>query len=183
MSFQPDELKLMTSKTTKFEDEPSMEKVELSLNSNVKDDLYWILDCLEDAKNVIIEYHDEKPDDKNFADCTKFFAGKTFDVKLQNNGNASGDIDLIKDLSQSSYKICVNDLLKEDIRDNRRMITIILIHQLLHAIHPFRMHDFTNGQKGITRLEHELANRASYHDALINLESLRQSKKMIPCNI
>ncbi|MDE1770682.1 MAG: hypothetical protein KGI28_09050, partial [Thaumarchaeota archaeon] len=64
-----------------------------------------------------------------------------------------------------------------------RMITVILIHQLLHAIHPSRGHDFSNGQKGINRLIHELANRASYHDALLNLESLHQDGKINPCSV
>ncbi|MDR3782529.1 MAG: hypothetical protein P4K92_04390, partial [Candidatus Nitrosotalea sp.] len=82
-----------------------------------------------------------------------------------------------------SYKIFIHDSLKEDTRDNRRMVTVVLVHQLLHAIHPSRMHDFTNVQKGINKLEHELANRASYHDALLNLESLIQSGKMHLCNL
>ena len=148
------------------------------------DDLYWLSDCLEDAKKLIMEYHDEKPDDKNFVDCTNFFARKTFDVKMQNNGNAYGYITLIEGLpSQPSYKIYIHDIFREDSRGNRRMVTVVLIHQLLHAIHPSRMHDFTNGQKGINKLEHELANRASYHDALLNLESLNQSGTIRLCNM
>jgi hypothetical protein len=163
--------------------ESSVNKVTLT-SSNMENNPYWLSDCLEDAKKLIIEHHDEKPDDKNFVDCVNFFANKIFDVKIQNNGNASGDINLIRGLpSQPSYKICIHDVLKEDTRDNRRMITVILVHQLLHAIHPSRMHDFTNGQKGINRLEHELANRASYHDALLNLESLNQNGKIHICNL
>ncbi len=46
-----------------------------------------------------------------------------------------------------------------------------------------QMHDVTNGQKCINKLEHDLANRASYHDALLNLESLIQSGKMHLCNL
>ena len=103
----------------------------------VEDATYWLSDCLKDAQNAILEYHDEKPDDQNFADCAKFFASKTFGVKIQNNGNASGDINLIRDLpSQPSYKIYIHDVFQNDTRDNRRMVTVILIHQLLHAIHP-----------------------------------------------
>ena len=168
--------------TANLDVEPSVKKV-TSMTSNM-DSPYWLSDCLEDAKNLIVEYHDEKPDDKSFVDCANFFAHKTFDVKLQNNGNASGDINLIRGLpSQPSYKIFIHDSLKEDTRDNRRMVTVVLVHQLLHAIHPSRMHDFTNIQKGINKLEHELANRASYHDALLNLESLIQSGKMHLCNL
>jgi len=162
---------------------PAVEKVNV-ITTPIVEDTYWLSDCLKDAQNVITEYHDEKPDDKNFEDCAKFFASKTFGVKMQNNGNASGDINLIKDLpSQPSYKIYVHDIFKDDTRDNRRMVTIIIIHQLLHAIHPSRMHDSANVQKGINRLEHEIANRASYHDALLNLESLRQSGKITLCNV
>ncbi|MGI0017597.1 MAG: hypothetical protein ACREA1_02685 [Nitrosotalea sp.] len=163
--------------------ELNIEKVNVITTPSVED-TYWLSDCLKDAQNVIAEYHDEKPDDKNFEDCIKFFSSKTFGVKMQNNGNASGDINLIKDLpSQPSYKIYVHDIFKDDTRDNRRMVTIILIHQLLHAIHPSRMHDSANTKKGINRLQHEIANRASYHDALLNLESLRQSGKINLCNV
>ena len=62
--------------------EPSVKKITL-MTSNM-DDTYWLSDCLGDAKNLIVEYHDEKPDDKIFVDCANFFAHKTFDVKLQN---------------------------------------------------------------------------------------------------
>lgn len=161
--------------------ESSMKKV--TTDSSISNP-YWLYDCLEDAKNLIVEYHDEKPDDKSFTDCANFFVQKRFDVKIQNNGNASGDVNLIRGLSsQPSYQICVHDILSEDTRNNRRMVTVVLVHQLLHAIHPSRMHDSTNGQKGIKKLEHELANRASYHDALLNLESLIQSGKIHLCNL
>ena len=183
VSQSQNELQMSSSTdTANLDVEPSVKKI-TSMTSNM-DSPYWLSDCLEDAKNLIVEYHDEKPDDKSFVDCANFFAHKTFDVKLQNNGNASGDINLIRGLpSQPSYKIFIHDSLKEDTRDNRRMVTVVLVHQLLHAIHPSRMHDFTNVQKGINKLEHELANRASYHDALLNLESLIQSGKMHLCNL
>jgi len=183
ISQSQNELQMSSSTdTANLDVEPSVKKV-TSMTSNM-DSPYWLSDCLEDAKNLIVEYHDEKPDDKSFVDCANFFAHKTFDMKLQNNGNASGDINLIRGLpSQPSYKIFIHDSLKEDTRDNRRMVTVVLVHQLLHAIHPSRMHDFTNVQKGINKLEHELANRASYHDALLNLESLIQSGKMHLCNL
>ncbi|MFZ0184931.1 MAG: AN1-type zinc finger protein [Nitrosotalea sp.] len=179
----PNELHMPSSTdNTSIHVEPSVEKVTSVIPS--MDNPYWLSDCLEDAKNLIVEYHDEKPDDKNFVDCANFFAHKTFDAKIQNNGNASGDINLIRGLrSQPSYKICIHDILREDTRDNRRMVTVVLVHQLLHAIHPSRMHDFVNGQKGINKLEHEVANRASYHYAILNLESLNQSGKIHPCNM
>lgn len=145
---------------------------------------YWLDDCLADAKNVITEYHDEKPDDRNFEDCAKFFGNKTFDVRIQNNGNASGDINVIKDLpSQPSYRICVHDVFQEDTRANRRMVTVVLIHQLLHAIHPSRMHDMPPGIRGINKLERELANKANYHDALLNLESLHHGGRVSACGV
>ena len=162
--------------------ESSMKKM-IPLSSDLETP-YWLSDCLEDAKNLIIENHDEKPDDKNFVDCTNFFSQKIFDVKIQNNGNAAGDITLIRGLpSQPSYKIFVHDIFKEDTRNNRRMVTVVLVHQLLHAVHPSRMHDATDRQKGINKLEHDLVNRASYHDALLNLESLTQSGKIHLCNL
>ena len=162
--------------------EPSVKEV-ISVNTSANCP-YWLSDCLEDAKNLIVEYYNEKPEHVKFTDCVNFFGNKTFDVKLQNNGNASGDINLIGGLpSQPSYKICVHDVFQEDNRNNRRMVTIVLLHQLLHAIHPSRMHDVVNGNKGITKLEHEIANRASYHDALLNLESLTQSGKIRLCNL
>ena len=161
----------------------NVEKVSV-VETPALDASYWLSDCLKDAQNVLVEFHDERPDDSNFADCAAFFASKSFGVKIQNNGNASGDINLIKDLpSQPSYKICIHDTFKDDTRDNRRMITIILIHQLLHAIHPSRMHDSIPAQKGINKMEHDIANRARYHDALLNLESLHQSGKISLCNV
>ncbi|MGI0006979.1 MAG: hypothetical protein ACREAR_03155 [Nitrosotalea sp.] len=162
----------------------NVEKVNVSVTHAVGDTPYWLSDCLKDAQNMIVEHHPEKPDDKNFIDCAKFFADKIFSVKIQNNGNASGDINLIVDLpSQPSYKICVHDMLGYDVRDNRRMVTIVLVHQLLHAIHPSRAHDSTNVQNGVNRIEREIANRASYHDALLNLESLYQGGKINRCQI
>lgn len=162
----------------------NVEKVNVPVIRTVEDVPYWLSDCLHDAQNMIIEHHQEKPDDKNFIDCVKFFANKTFNVKIQNNGNASGDINLIADLpSQPSYKICVHDVLSCDTRDNRRMVTIVLVHQLLHTIHPSRMHDSVNEHDGINRMEHKIANRASYHDALLNLESLHQSGQINRCQV
>lgn len=162
---------------------PNVEKVSV-VAAPALDASYWLSDCLKDAQNVIVEFHDERPDDQNFADCAKFFASKSFGVKIQNNGNASGDINLIRDLpSQPSYKICIHDVFQDDTRDNRRMVTIILIHQLLHAIHPSRIHDSVPAQKGINKMEHDIANRARYHDALLNLESLHQSGKVSICNV
>lgn len=162
----------------------NVEKVPIPVTRTAEDVPYWLSDCLHDAQNMIIEYHQEKPDDKSFIDCVKFFANKTFSVKIQNNGNASGDINLIGDLpSQPSYKIYVHDVLGHDTRDNRRMVTVVLVHQLLHAIHPSRMHDSVNEHNGINRMEHEIANRASYHDALLNLESLHQSGQVNRCQV
>ena len=186
-SFQNDPEPVSPDKPKEIQSDANLsnvEKVNVSMVQTIEDSSYWLSDCLEDAQNVILECHDEKPDDGNFADCAKFFAGKTFAVKIQNNGNASGDINLIHDMpSQPSYKIYIHDVFQGDTRDNRRMVTVIIIHQLLHAIHPLRMHDSTNMQKGINKMEHEIANRASYHDALLNLESLHQSGKIRPCNV
>ena len=149
-----------------------------------ENNLYWLSDCLDDAKNLIVQHHDEKPDDSKFIDCKDFFGNKMFDIKLQNNGNASGDINLIRGLpSQPSYTICIHDVFQDGTRDNRRMVTIVILHQLLHALHPSRLHDSINGKKGIAKLEHDLANRASYHDAVLNLESLTQSGKIHLCNM
>jgi AN1-like Zinc finger len=173
------ESKFSSSTPSSNNAEPSVKKITSDVNSP-----YWLSDCLEDAKNLIVEHHDEKPDDVKFIDCKNFFANKIFDVKLQNNGNASGDINLIRGLpSQPSYKIYIHDIFQDDTRDNRRMVTIVMLHQLLHALHPSRLHDFTNGKKGITKLEHDLANMASYHDAVLNLESLTQSGKIHLCNM
>lgn len=178
---QTNELKT-ASDTLNNSVEPTVKKI-YSVDSDTATP-YWLSDCVQDAKNLIIEHHAEKPDDLKFPDCANFFVNKIIDVRFQNNGNASGDINLIKGLSsQPSYKICIHDIFQEDTRDNRRMVTIVILHQLLHALHPSRLHDFTNGKKGITKLAHELANSARYHDALLNLESLTQSGKIHLCNV
>lgn len=170
--------------TTSFAHQENIEKVAIPKVSVPQNNLYWLSDCLQDAKNAIVEYHDEKPEEQNLPDSGKFFTNKTFDLQIQNNGNASGDINLVKDLpSQPSYKICIHDIFKEDNRNNRRMVTVVLVHQLLHAIHPSRMHDSISGQRGINRMTHDIANMSGYHDALLNLESLYQSGKVDMCTV
>ena len=76
----------------------------------------------------------------------------------------------------SYYPIGIHNALKEDTSDNRGMITVVLIHELLHAIHPDWGHD------KIRPAEHVLANKAGLYDALVNMDRLFLSGKMSFCN-
>lgn len=50
---------------------PSAEKVSV-IAASAGSPPYWLSDCIKDAKDAILEHHDEKPDDTNFSDCKVF---------------------------------------------------------------------------------------------------------------
>ena len=74
------------------------------------------------------------------------------------------------------YHIGIHNALSEDNEENRRMLTVVLVHELLHAIHPDWGHDKINPE------ERRLANLANYYDALHLMEILFLSGKMSICN-
>ena len=78
--------------------------------------------------------------------------------------------------TQKYYSIGVHNALKENTEPNRRLLTIVLVHELLHALH----HDW--GHNRIIPEERKLANLAGYFDAFIEMDRLFLSGKMSLCN-
>ena len=74
------------------------------------------------------------------------------------------------------YPISIHNSLKEKTEENHRMLVVILVHELLHAIHP----DWNHGK--IRPAEKKMANLAGYFDALHNMDILFLSGKMSLCN-
>lgn len=67
-------------------------------------------------------------------------------------------------------------VLVEPTKENIRMVTIVLVHELLHAIHP------EDENHSIVRpLEKVFANKAGYFDALREMEILALNGKMRFC--
>lgn len=135
--------------------------------SSVESNEYrWMCECLNDAKNIIKTYHG--------FDCGAFFTSSSFVLFLQLDkqyayayiGMTGGPI----------YYIGIHNALSENNERNKRMLTIVLVHELLHAIHPDWGHDRINPE------ERRLANLANHYDALHDMEILFLSGKMAMCN-
>lgn len=127
----------------------------------------WMCNCLNDAKMIINAYH------KNY-DCKEFLSKSQFELFIQlDKQYAYGYIGLGM---HPYYPIGIHNTLKEDTMEIRRMLIVVLIHELLHAIHPDWGHDFIRPE------EHKLANLAGLYDALRNMEILFVSGKMSFCN-
>jgi molecular chaperone DnaK len=126
----------------------------------------WMCTCLNEAKSIIRAYHG--------SEYREFLSRAKFELFIQQDKQyAFGHIQLGMD---PYYPIGIHNALKEDTMDNRRMVTVVLIHELLHAIHPDWGHD------RIRPAEHVLANKASLYDALVNMDRLFLSGKMSFCN-
>ena len=79
-------------------------------------------------------------------------------------------------LTHPVYSIGIHNALKKKTEPNKRMLTIVLVHELLHALHP----DW--GHNRIIPEERRLANLAGYFDAFIEMDRLFLSGKMSLCN-
>jgi hypothetical protein len=78
----------------------------------------------------------------------------------------------------SSLIIGIHQILLEQNPQNERMLVIVLVHELLHAIHDREGW----GHDKINPLERKLANLAGYFDALMEMENLAISGRMHLCN-
>ncbi|MDE1829427.1 MAG: hypothetical protein KGI25_03795 [Thaumarchaeota archaeon] len=153
----------------------------------------WLYDCLEKAKEIIITHHLQNPTDERYLDCRSFFMAKTFEINIQNtNESAYAFIGLQDDYqSQDHYIVSIHENLFRDytysedmsdtsrMYDNKRMVIVVLIHELLHALHPTLLHDVP---MGINQLERLLANKAGYYDALRNMERFSHYGRMKFCS-
>ncbi|GEM_PF-160308 len=127
----------------------------------------WMCICLNDAKAIINAFH-------TGYDCRTFLSKVEFELFIQQDTQyAFAHIGLGM---HPKYPIGIHNALKEDSKENRGMLTVVLIHELLHAIHPDWGHD------QIRPAEHVLANKAGLYDALRNMDVLFLSGKMSFCN-
>ena len=136
-----------------------------SKNSKESEKYCWMCDCLAKAKEIIIQHH-------NF-DCREFLSTAQFPLSIQSDRQyAYGYI-----RPGGMYNpISIHNALKENTDRNQRMLVVVFIHELLHAIHPDWGHDKINPE------ERRLANLGMYFDAIKEMEILFLSGKMCLCN-
>ena len=170
----PPQLESFTKETGKFEEEYKktlhdvLTPYEIPIRkSSVQTSKYqWMCSCLHDAKTIIRAYHGEE--------YREFLSIAQFELFIQQDKQyAFGHIQLGM---HPYYPIGIHNALKEDTARNRRMITVVLIHELLHAIHPDWGHD------RIRPAERVLAMRGNLFDAVHEMDILFLSGKMSFCN-
>lgn len=129
----------------------------------------WMYDCLDEAKNIINLYHTQ-------VDAKEFLEKTEFRLWIQTDKpNAYGYI-IDPQIPRAFYNIAIHKILSELDQKNIRMVTIVLVHELLHAIHP------EDQNHSIVRpLEKVFANKAGYFDALREMEILAFNGKMKFC--
>ena len=127
----------------------------------------WMYDCLDEAKKIILEYH-------TTVDPREFLEKCEFRIFIQTDKpHAYGYINLG---THPLYNIGIHKTLSQYDKINERMVTIVLVHELLHAIHP------EDENHSIVRpLEKVFANKAGYFDALREMEILAVNGKMRFC--
>jgi hypothetical protein len=129
----------------------------------------WAYDCLEDAKYIIRKHHTDY-------DTAEFFANTTYKLFSQTDReDAYGYIRI--EPNSNHFNIGIHQTLVEQNPQNERMVTIVLVHELLHAIHDREGWEHDK----IIPLEQKLANLAGYFDALIEMEKLALSGRMRIC--
>ena len=126
----------------------------------------WMCDSLNKAIDILKTHHKEF--DKSFFDTAKF----ELSLQLEQQYVYA----FIQLTGSSTYPISIHNSLKEKTDSNQRMLVVILVHELLHAIHPDWNHD------KIRPAEKRLANLAGYYDAIHDMEILFLSGKMSMCN-
>lgn len=158
-------VKLREHDDDKKADDEFVESQSVSVSRNECED--WMYQCLAEAKSIIKKHHIDY-------DTKEFFENTTYELYIQNDRE---DAYAYITLSQSShFPIGIHPILSENNSDNQRMLVIVLIHELLHAIHPDWRHDKINP------LEDKLANLGCYFDALVNLRNLAITGKMRFCD-
>jgi len=125
----------------------------------------WMCECLDDAKKILNAHH---------ADCREFFKISKFRLFIQQLEMQYAFAHI--QLTPPVYSIGIHNAIKKKTLPNRRMLTIVLVHELLHALHP----DW--GHNRIIPEERRLANLAGYFDAFIEMDRLFLSGKMSLCN-
>jgi molecular chaperone DnaK len=126
----------------------------------------WMCECLDDAKKILNAHHSN--------DCPEFFKIAKFRLFIQQLEMQYAFAHI--QLTHPVYSIGIHNALKKKTEPNKRMLTIVLVHELLHALHP----DW--GHNRIIPEERRLANLAGYFDAFIEMDRLFLSGKMSLCN-
>ena len=129
-------------------------------------DLDWMCECLVEAKKIIVEYHSRL--DPAFFDTARFELFLQLDAQYAyaHIGLGNGPV----------YPIGVHYALRADTHENRRILVVTFVHELLHAVHP----DW--GHNKIRPEERRLANLAGYFDAYRESEIKFLSGQMSICN-
>ena len=131
----------------------------------------WMQTCLEEAKNAITSFHSP------FCNCDSkmFFGSTSYELYIQNDRpNVYAYIQIGG--RSSHFPIGVHPVFTERTPYYERALVVVLIHELLHAVHPDWSHDRILPQEKL------LANKAGYFDALIELQRLAVSGKMRFCS-
>ena len=126
----------------------------------------WMYDCLGAAKSVIMQHHSAEG-------LTEFFKMAKFSISIQTDkGYAYGYIDG----TNPFYRIGIHKALEVETDESYKMVTVVLIHEILHALHD----DWSESQ--VSGEEKKLANLGLHFDALHNLDLLYLSGKMRLCS-
>jgi AN1-like zinc finger protein len=163
----PAQVQLRQDEGTRKEDEQIIKKSQTSDSAKTGE---WMHQSLTAAKGVIKTHH-------LYCDCDTeaFFRKTTFDLYIQDDRpNAYAYINMSR--GSTHFPIGVHPALSEQTTYNQRALVVVLVHELLHALHPDWGHDKINPQERL------LANKAGYYDALIELERIAISGKMRLCN-
>ncbi len=125
----------------------------------------WMYDCLGEAKSIILQHHSAEG-------VEEFFATATFEISIQTDKEyAYGYIGG----SHPIHQIGIHKALEEQTEDNFKMVTVVLIHELLHGLHG----DWSESQ--VSSEEKRLLNLGLHFDAMFNLDILYLSGKMRLC--
>lgn len=138
--------------------------VELATGQQTNTD--WMTDCLNTSKNIINTHH-------KFCTCDSvtFFRTTTYGLYVQyDKPNAYAYIHI--DKGPPHFPIGIHPALAEKSPENMIMLNVILVHELLHALHP----DWEEGK--VNNAERNLANKGGYFDAQQDLDRLRFSGSM-----
>lgn len=104
-----------------------MEFVKTNLPQDHKEGDNWMYQCLAEAKSIIKRYHIDY-------DVRAFFENTTYELYVQHDKeHAYAYINLID--GSDHFPIGIHPALSENTLQNQKMPVIVLVHELLHAIH------------------------------------------------
>lgn len=129
----------------------------------------WMYQCLAEAKSMIKKYHVGY-------NAKEFFENTTYELYIQKS-ESSIYADIFSD--SDHFPIGINLILSDDTSENQRVLVMVLVHHLLHAIHDREglEHD------KIILLENNLASLGGYSDSLMELQHVAKLHKMKFCRL